>query len=241
MTALRVLFAGMLLAASATESAAFPDRFDAHYTLHAGRLEIGKASVSLSPMGGGRFEYTTFSRATGAAALLGRNEIRERSVWQRVGARIRSLHYDYQRRGRKERRVEVVFDWPRGQVTNHVNGKTWRMTVPDPTFDKQSLLLAVMQDLASGAAPLSYQVADGGRLKTYVFRQLGRQRVSTALGDLDTVVVERSVAGAARKTTFWCAPSLDYLPVRIEHHESDGSITVHIRATSGFAERESGA
>ena len=233
----RALVAAMLLALPLDEPDAFPDRFAARYTLHAGDLEVGTTSISLSPMGDGRFEYTSVSRTTGGASLLGKREVRERSVWEPSESQIRSLRYDYERRGTKEHRVKVIFDWSAGRVTNHVNGETWQMEVPEPTFDRQNHLLALMRDLESGARPASYRVADGGRLKTYEFSHLGHERVSTAFGNLDTVVVERTQPGATRRTTFWFAPSFDYLPVQIEHREDSGSIVVRIRDVSGFDHR----
>ena len=230
----RTLLAAILLTLPLPETAAFPDRFTASYTLHAGEMEVGTTDISLSPMGDGRFEYTTFSRTTGVASLLDKREVRERSVWEPSGSQIRSLRYDYERSGTKERRVEVIFDWNSGRVINHVNGETWQMEVPKPTFDRQNHLLALMRDLASGARPASYRVADGGKLKVYQFSHLGRERVSTTFGDLDTVVMERTQPDATRRTTFWLAPSFGFLPVQIEHREDNGSIVVRIRDTSGF-------
>ena len=230
----RGLFVAMLLALPLNGATAFPDRFGARYTLHAGDLEVGTTSVSLTPMADGRFEYTSVSRATGVASLLGKREIRERSIWEPAGSQIRSLRYEYDRRGAKERRVKVIFDWDLGRVTNQVNGDTWQMDVPEPTFDRQNHLLALMRELASGAEPASYRVADGGKLKTYQFSHLGPERVSTALGSVDTVVVERTSPGASRRTRFWFAPSFGYLPVQVEHREDGGSIMVRIRDVSGF-------
>ena len=235
---LRPLVLVTLLALPPGGPAAFPDRFDAQYTLHAGDLEVGTTKVSLSPLGDGRFEYTTFSRTTGLAALLGKREIRERSIWEPTDPHIRSLRYHYERTGTKERHVEVIFDWSEGRVTNHVDGETWRMEVPEPTFDRQNHILALMRDLASGTRPSSYRIADGGKLKTYRFSHLGHARITTALGEFDTVVMERTRSGATRRTTFWLAPAFDYLPLRIEHREDGDTIVVRIRSASGFAERE---
>ena len=81
---------------------------------------------------------------------------------------------------------------------------------------------------------MSYRVADGGKLKTYVFRYRGQHSISTPFGDVDTLVMERTRSGATRKTTFWLAPSLDYLPVHIEHREGNRLISMYIRAASGF-------
>lgn len=230
----RGLLAVVLFAASTAEPIAFPDRFQARYTLHAGGLEVGTTTISLSPVSSGRYEYLTVSRATGVAALLGFEEIRERSVWQSGESGIRSLRYSYDRRGRKERRVEVIFDWSKGRVTNTVNGQNWHMSVPERTFDKQNYLLALMLDLASDKRRMSYRIADGGKLKTYVFRCLGKQSIETEIGDFDTVVMERIRANAKRKTVFWLAPSLSFLPVQIEHREGERLMTLHIRVASGF-------
>jgi len=240
MSAERVLLVAMLLALPAAGPAAFPDTFRAQYSLHAGDLEVGATSISLSPTGDGRFEYTTVSRTTGVASLLGKREVRERSIWEASETNIRSLRYDYRRTGTKEREVEVVFDWSAGRVTNFVNGETWHMDVPDPTFDRQNHILALMRDLASGARPASYRIADGGKLKTYRFNHLGRKQVSTPLGSFETLVVERTQPGATRRTTFWFAPAFDFLPVQIEHREDKGSIIVRIRDVSGFGEDEGG-
>ena len=232
---LRILLPVLLGTLPLTSPGAFPDRFDVHYELHAGGLQVGTTRISLAPLENGRLDYTTFSRATGAAALLGRYEILERSILERAGSRLRPLHYTYRRSGRKPRRVEVFFDWAEGRAANHVGGGTWEMRIPEATLDKQSQLLVLMQDLASGKQPASYRVADGGRLKIYLFRYLGRQRISTALGDFDTLAVERTRADSTRKTTFWCAPALDYLPVRVEHREGDShKIILRIRSATAF-------
>ena len=230
----RTLAAALFCVLPLAEADAFPERFEVHYTLHAGDLEVGRTQVSLAPLGDGRFEYTTQSRATGVASLLDERKIRERSIWEFSGPQIRSLRYHYERRGEKERDVEVIFDWSTGQVTNHVDGETWLMEVQEPTFDGQSHLLALIRDLASGVQPSSYRVADGGEVKTYHFTHLGREEVSTLLGRFDTFVVQRTQPDATRQTTFWFAPALHHIPVQIEHREEQGSIFVHIRSASGL-------
>ena len=231
----RILLPVLLGALPLTSPSAFPDRFDVHYELHAGGFQVGTTKISLAPLEGGHLEYTMFSRATGAAALLGKYEILERSVLERTGSGLRPLHYTYRRSGRKPRRVEVFFDWAEGRAANRVGGETWEMRIPEATLDKQSQLLVLMQDLASGKQPASYRVADGGRLKIYLYHYLGRQRISTALGDFDTLAVERTRADSTRKTTFWCAPALDYLPVRVEHREGDDHrLVLRIRSAADF-------
>ena len=216
------------------KTAAFPERFDAVYTLYMHEFEVGTTNISLSPLDNGRFEYTVHSQATGVAAILGKDEVRERSVSLRLGKEIRSLHYSYRRQGRKERHIEVNFDWDTGRATNSVNGNVWKMDIPLRTFDKQNHILALMDELASGVRSTAYKVADGGKLKTYAFRDIGRQRLYTALGAFDTVVVERKRDGATRTARLWFAPALEYLPVQILYRDESRDVTARIRAVTGF-------
>ena len=55
----RGLLAVALIAASTAEPVAFPDRFQARYTLHAGGFKVGTTNVSLTPVSDGRHEYVT--------------------------------------------------------------------------------------------------------------------------------------------------------------------------------------
>ena len=230
----RLLCLAVLFITPLWRAAAFPERFDAIYTLYMRESEVGTTSISLSPMDNGRFEYIVHSRATGVATILGKDEVRERSVSLRIGREIRSLHYSYRRQGRKERHIEVSFDWDTGRVTNNVNGHVWKMDIPHRTFDKQNHILALMDELALGIRSTAYKVADGGKLKTYAFRNVGRQRLSTALGAFDTVVVERKRDGATRTASFWFAPALEYLPVQIQYRDDSRNVTARIRTVTGF-------
>ena len=37
--------------------------------------------------------------------------------------------------------------------------------------------------------------------------------------------LERGAEGAERRTVVWCARKLDWLPVKVEYREKDGSVT----------------
>jgi hypothetical protein len=91
-----------------------------------------------------------------------------------------------------------------------------------------------MQDLASGVRETRYAVADGGKVKTYLLRVIGHERIETVLGDLDTVVVERRREGHGRVTLVWCAPTLRYLPVRVEQREEDGVAHLNLSSLEGI-------
>ncbi|MFT6639255.1 MAG: hypothetical protein ACJAUZ_000244 [Flavobacteriaceae bacterium] len=57
-------------------------------------------------------------------------------------------------------------------------------------------------------------------MKAVEFVYTGPETLKTRLGDIETVrVINRNATGGSRETTTWFAPSLDYLPVKIEHRK----------------------
>ena len=75
------------------------------------------------------------------------------------------------------------------------------------------------------ADPVTFAVADGGKLKHYLFDAVGPEIVRTARGQFNTVVVQRRQAEHnPRRTQLWLAPRLHYLPVRIRHTERDEGV-----------------
>jgi hypothetical protein len=151
--------------------------------------------------------------------------IREASSFNyRSGEMIRPLKYDYYRKVLgKSRSAHIDFDWPAGKVTTVVKDKPWKMVIGPGTQDKLSYQLQMRLDLKAGQQSMSYQVADGGKLKTYAFAVTGEEEVKTPYGTFNTVRVMRDRGeDADRETLIWFAPELDYLIVRLQQTESDG-------------------
>jgi hypothetical protein len=202
-----------------------PAPFEAHYQVSRNGFGIGEARVSLHDEGAGRYTYETRTGPTGLLALLRRgSEVHERSSWVIHGEHLRPLEYEYhQRLGSRRRDVRLTFDWAHNTVRNDIGGDVWTMEVPEGTLDKLLVQLAVMVDLQDGPAELEYQVADGGMLKTYQFSVTGTETLETPIGTFETTRVERVHSEQARTTVLWCAPELNFLPVRVEQREKDGA------------------
>jgi hypothetical protein len=118
--------------------------------------------------------------------------------------------------------VALAYDRGRGRVTGRARGSAVDLPLEPGTQDAMSIRLAVPVDLLAGREPAEYPMVDGTELKHFVYHRVGAERIRTALGDLDTVVYTsvRKGAGARDRTwRYWYAPSLDWLPVRIEQRE----------------------
>ncbi|ROR35068.1 DUF3108 domain-containing protein [Inmirania thermothiophila] len=219
--ALAALAALALLLALPAASAGVAAPHEAVYAVHAGVLRLGEARYALSRTGEGRLRYRAELIPQGlAAALVGDGRSVEESLLEVVAGRLRPLRYHYRREGRKARTVAIDFQWAQGRAVHEVDGERWVLPLEAGVLDKLSVQLAVMADLAAGAETLAYRIADGGRLKAYRFRRLGGEVVETPAGRFETVLIERPRAKGALR--FWCAPALDYLPVRVARLDEDG-------------------
>ena len=211
------------------------EAFTASYALEAFGTTVGRSEWRLTPMSENRFVWESRSESTGAVALIHDVDVTERSTSELHGASFRPLLYQYDRHGENAaRNVRVTFDWSDGIALNTVGGHTWRMPVPAGTLDKLSYLLALMQDLADGRRSMQYPIADGGRLKRYRLHAVGAETLETSLGRLETVKVERLRHSDDRRATLWCAPTLGYLPVKLEHRDGEGRlVSMRIESIDG--------
>lgn len=209
-----------------------PESFSATYTLHKGPLTLAETTRKLHKNSNGHFVYESYSKPIGYARWFTDSTLLEKSEWVYHDNTLRPIRYSYDRNGSKrERHVKLNFDWNKMRVTNEINNEPWSMEIPNGTMDKLLYHLAVMHDLQQADLPLTYQVADGGTLKSYTFKELGRETLKTSLGTFNTIKLLRP---GRRDTTLWCAEELNYLPVKIIQEEDGSKLTLKLKSFSGL-------
>lgn len=200
-----------------------PQPFEATYLVSMGPMTIGESTRSLSLDRNGNYVLRSSSRATGMASFVVKDQLEERSTWRFVNNGIQALEYRSNRTGGKREKTErVVFDWKKRVATGSGTRGNWQIAITTPSYDKLLYQLAASQDLANGKRKLSYLIADHGNLRDYDVGIVGEETISTALGKFETIKIKR-MDDDKRDTTLWIAPSLGYLPVRIDYVELDGS------------------
>lgn len=211
--------------------------FVARYSLSTHGAKIGETEWSVKPLSSGLYRYESRTEAAGIFSLVSDEEIIESSEWRFDDGILRPQNYSYTRTGgKKDRNVTVSFDWNTRRAVNTAKGQSWQMPVDDGTLDKLSYVLVLMDDLAKEQPRLQYQIADGGKVKTYELQIEGAERLETALGTFDTVKVRRLRTSEERETLLWCARGLNYLPVKIEHKERDGTLLMRIVHVDGLVD-----
>ena len=61
---------------------------------------------------------------------------------------------------------------------------------------------------------------DYKKMKEYYFEIMGEERVYTSLGSFKTIKVQHKRYKKEKNITLWCAPELNYLPVKIIQEET---------------------
>ncbi len=214
----------LLFISSTLYASTFPlNPFDATYTVSRDGDEIAAQHLQLKNIDQGNWQYTSTSEATGWIASMFGGMIKEESLFQWSNGLIVST-YHYERTG-KDKNVNLNFDWDAMRVTNTINGDPWKMSIPANTQDKLSVNLALKAHLTQQQTNISIPVADGGKLKTYDFKVIGKENIQTPLGQLQTIKVSRNKRGRKDgQSTLWLAPDLQYLTIRIEKVDKDGEL-----------------
>ena len=218
-----ILLLATALLATAGQAATLPD-FEASYILKRGSLRIGSSAIALRTGDDSSYLYESRSWPTPWVAWLLKDRLHESSRGYITATGLRPDTYHYLRSGgRKEREADLFFDWDRNLVSNRVEGSRWEMDIPTGTIDKLASHLGMMLALQQGKDDVTFMVADGGHLKEYRFKVIGHKTVEVPAGSFETVKITKLRDNKDRVTYVWCAPALNYLPVRIWQRETDAA------------------
>lgn len=101
------------------------------------------------------------------------------------------------------------------KVVSAYRGETTSLSAPNRAFDDLSLEAQIRQDLLSGKFTGNYYMVKKDKIEQTPFKKGGSAKIKVPAGTFDTVRVDRVHDDSDRSTSFWLAPSLDYLPVKV--------------------------
>lgn len=213
-----------------------PAFFEANYTLYSDNTQVGLMERRFFQQEDGKYTFRSESKTTGFIALLKKVHILEESTWDLIDSNLTPLNYTYHHtKGKKERDAEINFNWDKKQITNRVNESTWHMQTQKGIQDKLLYQLTIMSDLMSGQIPESYAIADGGKIKQYIFKRIADETLSTPLGDFKTIKLALNKTNKKQETFLWCAYDLNFLPIKVTNIEKDERLsTAIIRSIKGL-------
>jgi hypothetical protein len=202
--------------------------FKVDYVISMGGLRLGDAQVELSRVGDGQYVYKKMAESNGLASLFISDSITERSEWRLVEGQAKAMRFESSERdGKKLKRELISFDWSNNRALTTWKDHTQEMVVPQGAVDRLTLEMRMMMDMKTGTETFEYPLLERGKLKQRRFVPQGEENVKTKAGRFDAVKY-RLVRGDndKRSTLFWLARELNYLPVRMEHHDKGHGFVV---------------
>jgi len=105
----------------------------------------------------------------------------------------------------------------------------WRADV----LDELNAELQIREDLKNSGLKANYYIADAKEVEGRKFVKQGSETISTKYGSFSTIKVVIKHNKPGRETTFWLAPKLDYLPVKVSHVDKKTSYGLLLTGYNG--------
>lgn len=215
------LFALLTLAASGAVAATAPNRVEMEVSVEARGITVGEGR-DVFEHDGKRYTVSTTARTVGIARLLKNVEEKRESRGTITATGLRPLSFNQQRTGKAPNKA--TFDWERNELTMDEGGQIEKVPLVPNTFDQTSLAYAFVFVEPPRGGTLHVNVTDGRKLSEYDVVLVGREKLETPLGNLDTLHFRKvQPPDDKRGFEFWL--SLDHfrLPIRIRIVEKDGT------------------
>ena len=189
--------------------------FRASYIAEWKGMTAAGSTVELKKIDANLYTYSSVNTARGIFRMAFPDALTQKSTFRIVDNQVVPMLFEGS--DEKERPINLTFDWQKKRVTGVAKEKMVDLELPDGTLDAMSLQIASLRNLASGNLKGKVWMIDSTKLKDYELHLEGNARITTELGDLDTVIYTSSRTGDTENLTrTWVAPALGYLPVRAE-------------------------
>jgi hypothetical protein len=232
---LRGLLFGLLFSvAMATAAEPFFKPFTAEFSIHRSAIPLGSLELKFTLDDAFEYNYHAHTQPGFLASWFNGDEADEESRGRIISEVVVPESYRYKESVNEKDNSQVRFDWRERKVYTTSGGVTWSQKMEAGTQDRLSQQLMVRLQLAGGKKEVSYQVADGGKLKHYLFRVVGEEPIKPPYGRLHCLKVRRSKESRAPDYTIWFARELDYLPVRIERQQGSGHYRMELERLEGL-------
>lgn len=229
------------LAAAASDIAAVSSgamssatEFEAVYNVRAS-VASGELSMSLTADNDGGFLFRTITSPRGFVRMFARGEINESSRMLITDKTVVPLDYKLRDTISDDHDADVRFEWDNGTVIGVERNQEVSGNLQSGMLNRAALYVAIMRDLQFDRLPEEYVLFDRGQVKAYQLENLGSEVVKVPYGQFEAIKLVRNTDDSRRSMYLWCAPELDFLPVRIELYKDDKRVSrADLRAVKGL-------
>jgi hypothetical protein len=215
----------LVLALSALTSAVIQAQslhlFSSYYQAHTNGMS-GVAERHLVQQEDGSYRLNMSLEAKVIGFRIG--ELEQASEFEIIDQRLLPRHYSYLVSGITSKAETVSFNWDAGVARSSKNEQSWDVELNDQVLDEMTYQLAMSLQLqTSDNTVFEFDIIDGAEIATLKFRLLGEEILTTPMGRLNTVKVERLREESSRRSTLiWFAKDWHYLLAKIEQVNPSG-------------------
>lgn len=198
--------------------------FSVTYDVNYDGFYLGNTVRTLKPLPDGNWQYKSITKAKGLAGMIFHDTVRETSTFKQSGNTIVPLSYIYDQSGGKDiTHYQIDFLWDKHLIHNSDNNKDYKL---EPNAqDLQTFQLQIMRDMQTHQNTITLFIADQKDVSTYVVTQNGNTKIDTPYKSLETIELTSNKLKKNDQYQIWCAPSLEYLPVRMRKIDRKGHTT----------------
>ncbi len=205
--------------------------FYAEYDVQYNGIDLGVSKRRLS-VKNNTATYQADTIPEGFAALLINETIKETSQVIINRKNIRPVQY-IQEKNKKNNieKIQLDFNWNKKQLTNSYLKTSEKLKAN--THDLLSFQLNIMRDLQNNKTSMQYHIATKKHSRKYQLEVVGKELIETPLGEFNIVKLKSKPLQDKSRFIFWCAPTLEYLPVKIQKvNEKGDEFSFSLRAFS---------
>jgi hypothetical protein len=198
-----------------------PQRVQIDFSVNSGSMHLGEGRDTLEH-DGKQYSVISESKTVGLAAFFYKMNIRRESRGLITSSGLRPVHFREDRSRKPTRAVDFDWDAKLIKLTDGTTSET--LPLVENTFDQTSFTYAFAFRPPSDEI-LPVHLTDGRKLSDYKYQIIGKEKLKTALGELQTVHFQK-VREADDKRGFevWLGTDHHYLPVQIRFIEKDGTV-----------------
>ncbi len=197
-----------------------PEHLTLRYAVQAGEggFSLGQALYTWQQRAD-RYSLVSIARATGLASLFVSGQLVQTSEG-RIGAS--GLQPEQYWLSRNQHRQDMArFDWSQRRLVMGSVG----VELPSASQDVLSFPFHLAMTVEVSMRERTLWVSNGRKLRDYLFRNLGRERLTLGENEVDTLHLQGTRAGEGTLDV-WLAPSRHWLPLRIRTLDQKGKVMV---------------
>jgi len=214
----------LLLLLAVPSAAALADElkpFEASYRWIWHGMTVASSTLQLQRQNDGKWIYRSNSEPRGIGRMFSERPTQE-SVLEVTDEGVRPLSYKADDGTSSTKRdADVQFDWEHKRVTGVYEDNKVDMPMPPGIQDDLSVQIALMVELLRGHTPDKFVLLSGNSVREYRYSRDGEEALKTPMGTIATLIYRSEKQYSPRVTRFWCAPSLGYIPLRVQQKRHD--------------------